>query len=139
MAAGRDKVYHQRQRSPRNGPATLFHKTRGGRGITSPAARGGGQAAPGGAAEPLTAGTAWRGQGEGPLKGYFLLSEPTETHTRKHTQCEILVSVRWGHVLTCHLNEASLTVTPFLCSFVWRISTEAALGLHSPLTGRCRW
>lgn len=85
MAAGRDKVYHQRQRSPRNGPTTLFHNTtRGGRGITSPAVTGGGQAAPGGAAQPLTAGTHRWGQGEGLLRGYFLLSGPTETHT--HTQ-----------------------------------------------------
>lgn len=83
MAAGRDKVYHQRQRSSRNGPTTLFHNTRGGRGITSPAVRGGGQAAPGGAAQPLTAGTHRWGQGEGPLRGYFLLSGPTETHTAR--------------------------------------------------------
>lgn len=101
MAAGRDKVYHQRQRSPRNGPTTLFHNTtRGGRGITSPAVTGGGQAAPGGAAQPLTAGTHRWGQGEGLLRAYFPLSGPTETHThtRRHARREILVSVRWGRV-----------------------------------------
>lgn len=89
MAAGRDKVYHQRQRSARNGPrnpatpTSLFHNTRGGRGITSPPPPTAAAAAGGGAGGPVRCGrTAGSHRGTG-QEGQSPLNCYTHTHSAR--------------------------------------------------------